>query len=240
MGKLEELLIRILPRELYTLKTEEEKAGEPAENESGAVNDLQKAGFDTAAGLRFAAGDQDFYLELASGFAEGAAKNLPQIRADFEARDWENYQIRVHALKSTARQIGANELSELALRQEMAAKERNIPEIEGGAETLLLKYEQTVQLLRDTLHLDTSEPVPEAAKEEISAEELRAKLNEAKKCIDNFEAESALEILKPLASHSFADAAVGDALRKVIDALEGFDTFTAEEGLHEMMERVEK
>ena len=84
VGKLEELLIRTLPKELYTLKTEEEKAGEPAESENSAVNDLQKAGFDTAAGLRFAAGDRDFYLELASGFAEGAAKNLPQIRADFE------------------------------------------------------------------------------------------------------------------------------------------------------------
>ena len=238
VGKLEELLIRTLPKALYTLKTEEEKAGEPAESENSAVNDLQKAGFDTAAGLRFAAGDRDFYLELASGFAEGAAKNLPQIRADFEKRDWENYQIRVHALKSTARQIGANELSELALRQELAAKERNIPEIEGGAEKLLLKYAQTVQLLRDTLQLGAAEPAPEEAKEEIRAEELRAKLNEAKTCIDNFEAESALEILKPLASHSFADAAVGDALRKIMEALESFDTFAAEEALDGLIGRI--
>ena len=161
MGKLEELLIRILPQELYTIRTAEEEVEEAAETESSAESELQKAGFDTAAGLRFAAGDRDFYLELASGFAEGAAKNLPQIRSDFEKQDWENYQIRVHALKSTARQIGANELSELALRQEMAAKERNIPEIEGGAEDLLLKYKQTVKLLRDILHLDVSEAAPE-------------------------------------------------------------------------------
>ena len=165
-------------------------------------------------------------------------KNLPQIRADYEKQDWEDYQIRVHALKSTARQIGANELSELALRQEMAAKERNIPEIEGGAENLLLQYEQTVQLLRDVLHLDASEAAPEEVKEEISAEELLAKLNEAKKCIEDFEAESALEILKPLASHSFPDAAVGEALRTIMDALEGFDTFTAEESLNAIIERL--
>jgi CheY-like chemotaxis protein len=239
VSRLEELLIRVLPQELYTLRTAE-NAEESAGSESSAVDELQKAGFDTAAGLRFAAGDRDFYLELASGFAESAEKNLPQIRADFEKRDYEDYQIRVHALKSTARQIGANELSELALRQETAAKERNISEIEKGTENLLLKYEQTVKLLRDILHLDVSEPVPEEAKETISADDLRKKLGEARACIENFEAESALEILKPLASHSFADSAVGDALRKIIDALEDFDTFTAEEGINAIMERVEK
>ena len=239
VSRLEELLIHVLPQELYTLRTAED-AEESAESESSAVDELQKAGFDTAAGLRFAAGDRDFYLELASGFAESAEKNLPQIRADFEKRDWEDYQIRVHALKSTARQIGANELSELALRQETAAKERNISEIEKGTENLLLKYEQTVKLLRDILHFDASEPTLEEAKETISMDDLRKKLGEARACIENFEAESALEILKPLASHSFAEAAVGDALRKIIDALEDFDTFTAEEGINAIMERVEK
>ena len=245
VGKLEELLIRILPKELCTLRTKgedaaaEEKAEEPAGSGSSAVDDLQKAGFDTAAALRFAAGDPDFYLELASGFAEGAAKNLPAIRAAFEKQDWADYQIRVHALKSTAKQIGANELSELALRQETAAKERSIPEIEAGAENLLSKYEQTVQLLRDTLHLDAA-PAPAEETVALSAEEVRAKLNDAKTCISNFEAESALEILKPLAAHSFPDAAVGDALQKIIDALEGFDTFTAEEALNAIMERLEK
>ena len=139
-----------------------------------------------------------------------------------------------------ARQIGANELSELALRQETAAKERNISEIEKGAENLLLKYEQTVKLLRDILHFDASEPTLEEAKETISMDDLRKKLGEARACIENFEAESALEILKPLASHSFADSAVGDALRKIIDALEDFDTFTAEEGINAIIERVEK
>ena len=237
VGKLEELLIRILPKELCTLRTKgeeapsEEKAEEPAGSGSSAVDDLQKAGFDTAAALRFAAGDPDFYLELASGFAEGAAKNLPAIRADFEKQDWADYQIRVHALKSTVKQIGANELSELALRQETAAKERSIPEIEAGAENLLSK------LLRDTLHLDAaSAPAEETVA--LSTEEMRAKLNDAKTCISNFEAESALEILKPLAAHSFPDAAVGDALQKIIDALEGFDTFTAEEALNELIGRI--
>ena len=69
-------------------------------------------------------------------------------------------------------------------------------------------------------------------------DDLRKKLGEARACIENFEAESALEILKPLASHSFAEAAVGDALRKIIDALEDFDTFTAEEALDGLIGRI--
>ena len=47
-----------------------------------------------------------------------------------------------------------------------------------------------------------------------------------------------MEILKPLASCSFADSAVGDALRTIMDALESFDTFTAEEALNELIGRI--
>jgi predicted ribosome quality control (RQC) complex YloA/Tae2 family protein len=121
----------------------------------------------------------------------------------------------------------------------MAAKEHNIAEIENGAENLLEKYEQTGKLLRDVLHLGVPEAAQAEEKTEISAQELREKLSEAKKCIENFEAESALEILKPLAARSFADAAVWDELRKTMDALESFDTFTAVEGIKVMMERVQ-
>ena len=239
--QLEALLLKTLPQELCRIRTQEESEPNETNHESSAIEELNKAGFDTAAGLRYAAGDQDFYLELASGFAESAARNLPVIRSDWEKKDWADYQIRVHALKSTARQIGANELSDLAQKQELAAKDRSIPEIEAGAENLLRSYEQTVQRLRKILHPDAdTEQTPEEAQQEIPLEDLRNALAKAKACIENFEAESALETLRPLASCSFADSTVGDKLRAIMDALESFDTFTAEENLNALIERIEQ
>jgi len=233
--KLEQLLVRFLPKELCSFKeSAEEKAAA-----SNSIAELSQAGFETESGLRYAAGDPDFYLELASGFAESTARNQSAIRLAWQRQDWADYQIRVHALKSTARQIGANELSDLALQQELAAKDRLIPEIEAGAENLLQRYEQTAERLRTILHLDADTNETADTKKEISVEDLLRTLREAKTCMDNFEAESALEVLRSLASCTFADSAVGDALREITDALENFDTFTAEERLETLLQRIE-
>ena len=238
--KLEALLMHTLPESLCTLRTDEVSPPDAPDGETkDIVEALKCAGFDTAAALGYAAGDRDFYLELAGSFAENAARSLPLIRQDWEKGDWGDYQIRVHALKSTARQIGANGLSELALAQELAAKERNLPEITAGAEQLLREYEKTAELLRETLRLDDGTgQETEDVRPEIGPEELRSKLEEAKACIGNFEAESAMETLRPLAAGAFGDPAVGEALRGIIEALEGFDTFAAEEQLNALMERI--
>lgn len=223
------------------IRSSEEADTVETSHENSAIEALNEAGFDTAAGLRYAAGDRDFYLELAAGFAESAAQKQTAIREDWQRQDWADYQIRVHALKSTARQIGANALYELAQEQELAAKERNTPEIEAGAEKLLQSYEHTVKCLREILHLDAeTKQAAEGSQNEMPVEDLICVLKEAKTCIENFEAERALEVLRPLASASFADSAVSDALRGIMEALESFDTFTAEENLNALMERIEK
>ena len=47
-------------------------------------------------------------------FAESAKEKAAEIERYFEAEDWENYTIKVHALKSSARLIGAMNLSDRA------------------------------------------------------------------------------------------------------------------------------
>lgn len=233
--KLEQLLVRFLPKELCSFKeSAEEKAAD-----SDEITKLSEAGFDTESGLRYAAGDSSFYLELAEGFAESAGEKHAAIREAWQQQDWADYQIRVHALKSTARQIGANELSDLALQQELAAKDRHIPEIEAGADNLLQKYEQTALLLRVMLHLNADTKEAANTQKELPVEDLLRMLREAKTCMDNFEAESALEVLRPLASCTFADSTVGDALREITDALENFDTFMAEERLEALLGKID-
>ena len=51
-------------------------------------------------------------------FYESLPETIGDIRRFLEAEDYENYTIRVHALKSGARLIGATEISELAARLE--------------------------------------------------------------------------------------------------------------------------
>ena len=54
----------------------------------------------------------------------------------------ENYTIKVHALKSSARIIGAEKLSQLALELENAGKEKNLPLISEKTPLLLQMYRE--------------------------------------------------------------------------------------------------
>ncbi len=150
VAKLEHQLIKFLPKELCSYKEAEEETGG---QETDSISRLAAAGFATAAGLGFASDDSEFYQELLTDFACGKERSLPVIRSDYEQEDWADYQIRVHALKSTARQVGANELSELALAQELAAKDRNVEAIKAGAEKLLEQYGNTCDLIRKCLQI---------------------------------------------------------------------------------------
>ncbi|MCR5790441.1 MAG: response regulator [Lachnospiraceae bacterium] len=218
--ELEQLLRKYLPKELCSDRVKDEKT----DTHSDGVSALSAAGFDTEAGLRYAAGDRDFYLELAAGFSEACDDKLPAIRADFQREDWEDYQILVHALKSTARQIGAMELSDLALKQELAAKEKDEETIRAGVAELLRRYEEVCSRIRSVLAsegpgqpTEVSEEMPFEIVEEMPLEiieemppemaddtakkpDVRGILSEAKERIGRYEAESAEELLKPLSA----------------------------------------
>ena len=119
----------------------EEPAGNPTEY-------LKKNGFDTDAGIEYSAGMEEFYLEMIQTFAEGYEAKVEEIRADYAAKEWTNYRTRVHALKGTARMVGANALSDLALAQEMAAKDGKVEEIDKGCEPLISAYTEVVETIR--------------------------------------------------------------------------------------------
>ncbi len=79
---------------------------------------------DVQEGLNYCMDDVPFYLSQLRAFAESGKRE--ELQGFFEQEDWDNYRISVHALKSTARTIGAADLSEKARAQEMAVKESRL------------------------------------------------------------------------------------------------------------------
>ena len=101
---------------------------------------------DTAAGMDYCAGDKDFYLEMLKEFIE--ANRMGEMQSYFNTDDWENYRIQVHAVKSTAKSIGAEELSEKALYLEMAAKEKRIMDIRHRHGDCMMSYGKLLDQLK--------------------------------------------------------------------------------------------
>ena len=83
---------------------------------------------------------KEFFTEMLTTFNDAARAD--KIQAAFDAGDWKNYQILVHALKSTSLSIGATALSEQAKTLELAAKDGDTDLITTNHADLMTAYQK--------------------------------------------------------------------------------------------------
>lgn len=140
--ELKSMVIKYLPKDKVSIVEKD-----VSEQEKQDADWLLKADFlDTVAGLDYCAGDKDFYLEMLKEFIE--ANRMGEMQSYFNVDDWENYRIQVHAVKSTAKSIGAMELSEKAKDLEMAAKENRIMDIRRRHGSCMMAYGKLLDQLK--------------------------------------------------------------------------------------------
>ena len=94
---------------------------ESDENTSAAKaeNDI----VDWERGRIFCAGDEDFYTEILCTFLD--AHSDTTLSQYYEASDFENYRVMVHAVKTNLANIGAVDASEMAKKLELALNNEN-------------------------------------------------------------------------------------------------------------------
>ncbi len=83
---------------------------------------LPETGLNMEAGMQYCGNDAEFYRSLLQQFAAEEAGKREKVEQYFREEDYPNYTILVHALKSTAKMIGADALFEQAKAVEEAAK----------------------------------------------------------------------------------------------------------------------
>ena len=254
--ELEQMLARHLPenkfrwRDASNTETGSRTAAQPdTETRSETENPLEAlsaAGFRTEEGLRYAAGDMDFYLELLNVFATEQEAKSDAIRDDVRRGDWRGYEVHVHALKSGARMIGADVLSGMAFAQENAAKNGDDITVKSGCVPLLNRYRETAETVRRALGgasgaaartvENDAQPVNETP--EVTQEEFRALLEEALNCLESFEVERAEQILKTCGGGFFRGQSLRSLLSGAIAALEEFETEKASDTLHALLDEL--
>ena len=118
------------------------------------MNELRKSGIDTEAGLKYCVGDKEFYKSLLIQFATEAADKTGSMKKYYNSRDWHNYEILVHALKSTAKMIGIADLSEKAKALEQAAKQNDANYILENHEQMIKDYGRITADIREQILSD--------------------------------------------------------------------------------------
>ena len=161
IDELERVLKQVLPKSFISfvdadgaLEAAEEEPEVPVirpAEEKDFISELRKSGIDTDAGLKYCVGDKEFYKSLLLQFASEAPDKIASMKNYYQIRDWHNYEILVHALKSTSKMIGVSGLSDKAKALEKAAKDNDEGFILANHETMIKDYGKITAEVRDML-----------------------------------------------------------------------------------------
>ena len=167
--ELERVLKQVLPKSAITYEEKyadinieeepeaEEVKAEPAVSDEDVFAKLKKIGIDTDAGIKYCVGDQEFYKSLLIQFANESSEKIPSLKKFFHEHDWHNYEIIVHALKSTSKMIGIMDLSEEAKALEMAAKEQKEEFITDNHDQVMMDYSRYAAEIKEKLNVGSDE-----------------------------------------------------------------------------------
>ncbi|MCR4818139.1 MAG: response regulator, partial [Fretibacterium sp.] len=186
--KLEEMMISCLPKEKLIMQGGDDAAHE--EEPSVELPEwLHEIGeIDPESGLKHCGGGEGF-LETLKIYGENTAANAEEIENFWRARDMANTTIKVHALKSTSRAIGAEELGALAEKLELAGKAGDEAALDAELDGLLARYRALGEAL-SPLYAPAQEARSKEALPLISEEELREAYDSIREFTANLDADS--------------------------------------------------
>nr|MCR5674775.1 response regulator [Lachnospiraceae bacterium] len=164
---LELLLLRFLPTDKVittTVEEDEEDAGDPISDSAWYTG---FDGINGAVGVKNC-GSEELYRETLGIYYEAIDRKADQIDALYEAQDWPNYTIEVHAVKSTSRIIGAAEFGERAQELENAGKAGDIDFIRERHEQFVADYRAFKETLRPVCEAEPADEPKAGGKPEAN------------------------------------------------------------------------
>lgn len=118
-----------------------EAEGFRMDDDNGDVTELSKlTGLDVHEGIRML-GSYKLYMDFIEAYYKDIEKKIDILNNDVSKKDYDNYTIVIHSIKSASRQIGANELAEFAARLEKAGNDKNTDIIDAENANFVKDYE---------------------------------------------------------------------------------------------------
>lgn len=178
-------------------------------------------GLDTMLALKYL-GNKQLFWDVLKDFYRVIEKKAANIENFAAKKDWKNYTIEVHALKSAARQIGATALSDRAAKLEQAGKEEQAEFLLSDTPILLEEYRQYHHILSPYFQ---NEKTPEADKISVSPETLCGIFEKMKTALDNLDMDGMEDVIKELSHFSYEEKQT-ELFERLKDAVDELDIDT--------------
>ncbi|XME01232.1 ATP-binding protein [Lachnospiraceae bacterium C1.1] len=148
-------------------------------------------GIDIDLGLENTNGDIKTYLGLLEAFVEQDFFGM--CVKQLEERDIKNYRISVHAMKSSARYIGAMKLSDQSKRMEDFAKEEKLDEILAEQELLKNLNDEVYESAKEAYDRCTEKKPRKEGEISLDMQKVIDALNKVSKQLDDFDYDAAAD-----------------------------------------------
>ncbi len=213
LRRLEYLLTYYIPSDKITISADSEDMDSEYENEDADYenqeidylqNELPE--IDVLLGLKNCGGEVSDYLEVLKINYKYGEKNVEELKSLLDKKDYQNYTIKVHAMKSTTKGIGAMEVSDMALKQEEAGRAGEYGYIDEHYEEFKDAYKVQLQKIEGVLkHYNMLEEAAPDDKPELEKDEISNILSNILRYVKNFEFAQVFEILDDVKKYRLPD-----------------------------------
>lgn len=220
LAKLLDVVKKWLPKE----KLEEGAAAKPR-IAPAKKNVIKIEGLDTQAALSLL-GSEELFWSVLKDYFTAIPKKIATIKEYEEQELIKDYTIEVHALKSASKQIGATEVSMLALEMENAGNEKDLNKIHEKTDELLNKYYVYYEILKP-LFPDVNVISDNSDMDLITDDELMAIFASLEEALDNLDMDG-MEASVAMFDGYGVSPEEGELLRKLQDTVSNLDVDASE------------
>ena len=138
------MIQKYLPKELLLKNELRQKEEIPDESDTHAkVAQSENGLVDWKKGRALCMEDEEFYREILEIFLD--SPTAMELKQYYEESDFENYRIKIHAMKSNLSNIGATTVSDMAKKLEYALKyDNDVSYVQENHEEFMLAYERVM------------------------------------------------------------------------------------------------
>lgn len=236
--RLENLIRQTLPQELLCFETKsvdeiehnKDLGDEDQSKQQQTTTDLPNiAGIDWNC-ARLHLPEQELLLETVRDFYRSIGTEADCLEEYYNAKDLEDYRIKVHAMKSSAALIGATSLSDMAKMLEYAARDKQMDIIDKSTDIFLeewrrlkeklsvlvkeetdkqevedysvvLAYLEMLRLAMEDMDIDGSDEAMEQLRQYQYPLKIQAMIDELSAAVTNLDSEQAATIIETLMNH---------------------------------------
>ena len=176
---------------------------------------------------------EDLFWKVLKVFYNSIDKKSKLIKSLEEQEDWTNYTVEVHALKNSAKQIGAISLSEKAAALEKAGNARDAWLIHTNTDEMVEQYASYLPVLAPYCQ-DEEE---NTGKESISDEALRECFAKMQEAVDDLDMDRMEEVIQEMHQYYYEESQY-ELFRQLREASEEMDVDRCESILRSWEEKI--